>query len=134
MSTEELGKEEKTVEGSVSRLSGERRARTRYPVRLTVRYRSLISRQKCCGEGITVDMSSSSIRVQCNHHLAIGNRAEILVDWPSLLDSRVPLQLVLVGEVVRAEPTAFALRYFQHQFRTARSKPLPHPTVFRATA
>jgi len=115
-------------------LSSERRMRTRYPVRLNVRYRSLNPRGHCAGEGGTIDMSSASISIRCRHDLVVGDHAEILVDWPSLLDSRIPLQLVVVGDVVRTEPQTFVVRISQHQFRTARSKPLLRPTVFQAIA
>jgi hypothetical protein len=64
--------------------------------------------------------------VTCQHKIPSGSQVEVLMDWPSLLNSTVPLQLVTSGRVIRSEPSSFVIEFARYQFRTMRSKPLPH--------
>jgi hypothetical protein len=79
-------------------------------------------------------MSSGSLLVTCQHEVKLGTHVEVQVDWPSLLESTIPLQLVTSGQVIRSEPAAFAIEFGRYQFRTVRSKPLPRPFRFVHTA
>lgn len=112
----------------------ERRSKVRFPVRLKVRYRCLDHHRFAAGEGQTLDMSSSSLLVMCRQAVEPGSRVEVVIDWPSQLDFRIPLQLIVIGRVVRAGGGTFAVEFAQHQFRTARSKPLRKPIMFQASA
>jgi hypothetical protein len=105
----------------------ERRIRARYPVRLPARYRTLDRKVEIAGAGFIVNMSSSGLLLTCQHEIKAGARLEVQVDWPSLLESSIPLQLVTSGRVIRSEPTAFAVEFASYQFRTLRSRPLPKP-------
>jgi hypothetical protein len=116
-----------SLEGSVSTIRIERRLRARYPVRLSARYRTLDSKPQLAGIGLTVNMSSSGLLVTCQHHIPCGARMEVLVDWPSLLESTIPLQLVTSGRVIRSDPSGFVVEFAQYQFRTMRTKPLTRP-------
>lgn len=118
------------MESSVSIPRSERRLRARYPVRLTARYRSLDQAQELTGVGLTVNLSSNSLLVTCQHKVKFGTRLEVLINWPSLLESTIPLQLVATGRVIRSEGLTFALEFGQYQFRTMKSQPLPKPVVF----
>ena len=115
------------MEGSVATLSIERRLRTRYPVQLPARYRTLDRRVELSGIGLTVNMSSGSLLVTCQHEIKLGFRMEVQVDWPSLLESTIPLRLVTDGRVIRSEQSAFAIEFARYQFRTMRTRPLPKP-------
>ena len=42
--------------------------------------------------------------------MSAGVRIELSIEWPSLLDGRVPLQVVTVGRVVRCEHVNFFKR------------------------
>ena len=117
------------MESSVSIPIRERRLRARYPVRLTARYRSLDHGQKLAGVGLTVNVSSNSLLVTCQHKVEFGTRLEVLINWPSLLESTFPLHLVATGRVIRSEGLTFALAFGQYQFRTMKSQPLPKPVV-----
>lgn len=119
---------------SVSSIRVERRFKIRYPVRLQARYRSLNPEDGISGVGLTVNMSSSGLLVTCQHHVPTGSQIEVLMEWPSLLDSTVPLQLVTSGRVVRSEHSSFVIEFARYQFRTMRSKPLPRTAVLVQTA
>jgi hypothetical protein len=112
----------------------ERRLRARYPVRLPARYRTLDRKIELAGTGFTVNVSSGGLLLTCQHEIKAGTRMEIQVDWPSLLESTIPLQLVTSGRVVRSEPASFAVEFARYQFRTMRSRPLPSPFRFTQTA
>ncbi len=122
------------MESCISTIGVERRSKVRYPIRLNVQYRTIDRGDKVAGDGLTVNMSSSSLLATCQHEIRTGRQMEVLIDWPSLLDSTVPLRLVITGRVIRSAPTTFAIEFEQYQFRTMRSKPLPRGFAFRQSA
>ena len=89
----------------------ERRLKVRYPVRLQARYRSLDQQDQISGVGLTVNMSSSGLLVTCQNSVPHGSQMEVLMDWPTLLNSTVPLQLVTSGRVIRSEPSSFVIEF-----------------------
>ena len=96
----------------------ERRSKARYPVQLTVRYRTVGRNQNMNGVGQTLNMSSGGLLVSAQHEVSAGLRLEVNVEWPLLLNGRVPLQLVAHGKVVRCGGSIFAIAFAQYQFRT----------------
>ncbi len=96
----------------------ERRSKARYPVNLTVRYRTVGRSQRVDGVGHTVNMSSGGLLVSCDREVSAGARMEVNVEWPLLLNGKVPLQLVASGRVVRCGGSTFAVSFAQYQFRT----------------
>jgi hypothetical protein len=112
----------------------DRRLKVRYPVRLQARYRSLNQQDQISGVGLTVNMSSSGLLVTCQHKVPSGSQMEVLMEWPSLLDSTVPLQLVTSGRVIRSQPSSFVIEFATYQFRTMRTKPLSRPVSMFQTA
>ena len=121
-------------EVSVTSIKVERRFKASYPIRLQARYRSLNPQDRISGVGLTVNMSSSGLLVTCQHSVPSGAQMEVLIDWPSLLNSSVPLQLVTSGRVVRSQPSSFVIEFASYEFRTMRSKPLPRPVTLFQTA
>jgi PilZ domain len=119
---------------SVSAIRLERRLRARYPVRLLARYRTLDQAEELTGFGTTVNMSSSSLLVKCQHDIPLGAQMDVVVNWPSLLESTIPLQLVTSGRVVRSEPSHFVIEFARYEFRTMRTRPLPKPFVLEQSA
>jgi len=99
----------------------ERRSKVRFPLDLLVSYRTL-GRASVSGEGRAVNLSSSGMLVSRPHQLSVGDSLELRVEWPSLLEGRIGLQLVVTGKVVRSGPSSFAVFFNQHQFRTTRTK------------
>ena len=96
----------------------ERRSKARYPVKLTVRYRTIGRSNTVNGVGQTLNMSSGGLLVSAEHEMPAGLRLEVNVEWPLLLDGTVPLQLVAHGKVVRGGESEFAIAFAQYQFRT----------------
>ena len=96
----------------------ERRSKARYPVTLAVRYRTVGRNHRVDGIGHTLNMSSGGLLVSCDQEVSAGSRMEVNVEWPLLLNGKVPLQLVASGRVVRCGGSTFAVSFAQYQFRT----------------
>src|ERR1700730_6670436 len=79
----------------------ERRSKIRYPVTLNVRYRTLGRSHRISGMGRTLNMSSGGLLIDADQRTEVGARIELNIEWPSMLDGQIPLQLVAVGRVVR---------------------------------
>lgn len=103
----------------------ERRSKVRFPLELRVQYRSLVRRCPAAGTGVVINMSRSGVLVSSDHEISQGIRVELKIEWPSLLDGRVPLQVVTVGRVVRCELSSFAVVLARYQFRTTKKTSLP---------
>ena len=106
------------MEASHNKTVIERRSKARYPVKLTVRYRTVGRAQHVNGVGHTVNMSSGGLLVYAEHEVSAGSRLEVNVEWPLLLDGAVPLKFVAHGKVVRCGGSMFAISFAQYQFRT----------------
>ena len=106
----------------------ERRSKTRYPIELNVKYRTLGRYHRLAGVGRTANLSSSGMFIVTEHRMAVGARLELNIEWPSLLDGLIPLQVVAVGKVVRSLESGFAFSFTQYQFRTMSRKLQTTPT------
>jgi hypothetical protein len=113
------------TEAFLQPVSIERRSRTRFPFELRVRYRKLGRGEPFAGMGWVVNMSSGGVLVAYQHEIRPGTRMELNIEWPSLLDGQVPLQLVAMGKVVRCERSTFAMALGRYQFRTTRRTVIP---------
>ena len=102
----------------------DRRSKVRFPLELRVRYRSLTRRCPMAGIGVVKNISRSGVLVSSEQVVGEGARVELNIEWPSLLDGRVPLQVVTIGRVVRCEPSSFAVVLAHYQFRTAKKLPI----------
>ena len=100
----------------------ERRSKIRYPVTLNVRYRTMGRSHRIAGMGQTLNMSSGGLLIHSDQRAELGARIELNIEWPSMLDGQIPLQLVAVGKVVRLLESGFALSFTQYQFRTMSRK------------
>jgi hypothetical protein len=102
----------------------DRRGSVRFPVNLEVRY-SVVGHRKPVetGSGRTIDMSSSGLSFTADRPLSIGQRLDLSIEWPVLLDGGVQLQLVTSGVVVRTTGAVTAIRIQRHDFRTRRAGP-----------
>jgi hypothetical protein len=105
--------------------STDRRSGVRFPLRLRVHFRTLGRGSSFSGLGWVVNMSSVGALIDCQHELRANTRIELSIQWPSLLDGRVRLQLFAVGRVVRCEGSRFAVVLVSHQFRTTRKGAIP---------
>jgi len=98
----------------------ERRLKPRYPVQLPARYRAMNGTRDIAGAGITVNMSSKGLLISAQCPVKSGMRVEIILEWPLALEGVVPLQLVILGKVIRLDESGFAVEYRRYQFRTTR--------------
>ena len=89
-----------------------RRSKTRFPIALQIRYRTF-GTPEFSGSGKTVNLSSQGIFIAAKgqHELSVGAGVEILADWPVLLDGTTPLQLKVLGRVVRSDTSGFAVSF-----------------------
>ena len=100
----------------------ERRSRVRFPLELPVSYRTLDRQCHRAGRGLVMNMSSGGVLVASSHEINAGRGLELSIEWPFLLDGKVPLLLVASGRVVRCGTSSFALSLTRHQFRTTKKR------------
>jgi hypothetical protein len=106
----------------------ERRSKFRFPLDLNVRFRPLTG-SLFSGAGRAVNVSSGGVlvvskRVVSPKEISVGALVEMSIEWPSLLDGKIPLQLFAVGYVVRRRTFDFAAAFERYQFRTL-NRPIP---------
>jgi hypothetical protein len=103
----------------VELINGDRRHNRRYDISLELRWKRL-RRGKVLevGTGETIDISSGGILFRAEKALPLGDRLELAVGWPVLVDNFPRLQLIVSGIVVRSNGTQNAITMIQHEFRT----------------
>jgi hypothetical protein len=100
-------------------IGGERRSDRRYGISLELRWK-VLRRKKTLdsGQGQTVDLSSGGILFEAGRKLPVGLKVQLSIAWPVLLHNASPLQLTVVGRVVRSDNQRAAIEIIQHEFRT----------------
>lgn len=116
-----VAEQARALESPAQLIEMERRSKMRYVLVLKVRYRILRPKLHL-GVGQAVNLSSGGVLVVSRHELNVGEELEVRIEWPSLLDGWIPLQLVAVGSVVRCGTSSFAMCFRRYQFRTVRSQ------------
>jgi hypothetical protein len=99
-------------------VQAERRVKFRYPVDLRVRFRFALEGSQFDGRGLARNMSSGGILIATRHQVVEGALLELNIEWPSLLNGNVPLQLVAMGRVLRRGKSSFAAAFEGYEFRT----------------
>jgi hypothetical protein len=99
-------------------VEAERRVKFRYPLELSVRFRYIAEGTRFSGQGWAVNMSSGGVLVASEHQIVDGAPVKMSIEWPSLLDGRVPLQFVAIGWVLRRGASHFAATFERYEFRT----------------
>jgi hypothetical protein len=79
------------------------------------------------GTGRVTNMSSAGLLVAYPHEIKAGTPLELGIDWPTSLDGRIPLQLIVIGTVVRCGLFNFAVGIERHYFRIAGKRSSPGP-------
>jgi len=103
--------------------TAERRVKTRYGLSLELSYCVLGgARSGEGGKGRSVDVSSAAIRFAAERPLANGLGMEIVVEWPTLLDGRVPLQLIATGLVIRTHGREVVVKIERYVFKTRKAR------------
>ena len=89
-----------------------------YPIALQLRYKAKTKHGQLSGFGQTRMMSSKDITFDGGNGLEPGMNAEIVLEWPRLLDDRVRLQLVLQVAITGSQDGVTEARIQAYQFRT----------------
>lgn len=104
----------------------ERRACDRFPIEREIRYKVFGTRRKVIqfGLGRSLNISSSGVLFTTESILREGQRIELAVSWPVLLNDMPPLKLIASGILVRSESTQAAMSIEKYEFRTRSSNGL----------
>jgi len=98
-------------------IAGDRRQDRRYDVELKLQYKILkAGRVLDEGNGLTMNMSRGGVQFESERTLTEGMDIELAIEWPFLLRGRFPIQLHVMGSVVRAERNLVSLRTTWHEF------------------
>jgi len=98
----------------------DRRAQSRYPVKLELRCKPVGSEATWLGK--TADMSSNGVRFSIGRELAIGVTVELRVKWPTTLSETSPLELVLKGRVIRCDGNGMVIQTHHYAFGTRKMR------------
>jgi hypothetical protein len=102
----------------------ELRSRMRYPIALNLRYYPPAKRTPVSGVGTTVNLSSRGVLILARRHkVARGAALEVSMDWPIPVDGTTPLQLIVVGRVVRSNSNSFAVSFSAFDFQARKKQP-----------
>jgi hypothetical protein len=96
----------------------DRRANHRYAVSLELTYRLLKGGKS--GIGRTLDISSRGLCCTGMGQLAPDAWIEVSLNWPIRLESGCPLQMLVVGSVLRSDAARTAIAIDSHRFHTRR--------------
>ena len=105
------------LRGRQSTSKGDRRKSERFPIKLQARYK-IVGRPNISGIGRTINISGRGILFTTEYTLAERQPIELAVSWPAKLNDTIPLQLVALGHVVRAEESQAAITIEQYEFKT----------------
>lgn len=105
------------------RLVGDRRSSLRFPLSRVLKHHGIGAGNGQAGCGETINMSSRGVLFKTKEPVRRGEWLELAISWPAELNSRVKLQLVARGPVVRIEEGHVALAIQQHEFRTQPTAP-----------
>jgi hypothetical protein len=90
------------------------------PIERDVRYKVLAGKKapSQTGLGKTLNMSSGGVLFTTESALPEGERVELAVSWPAQLNDTLPLKLVAMGRLVRADETQAAIVIERYEFKT----------------
>lgn len=95
--------------------TAERRRHHRYPIMVRAEYATRSGR----GQAMTCDVSSGGLFIKTRNPLRRGERIQLLLDWPALLDGRHALRLDIKGRILRTDGRGGAVRILSYSYRLA---------------
>jgi hypothetical protein len=104
----------------------ERRSCDRFPIEREVKYKIFGSQKNVIGIGLgrSLNISSSGVLFTTESNLPAGQRVELAVSWPALLNDVLPLKLVASGRLVRSQGRQAAMAIDRYEFKTRGAKGL----------
>ncbi|MDE3167221.1 MAG: PilZ domain-containing protein [Acidobacteriota bacterium] len=95
----------------------ERRSAHRYPVRLAFDFRAFgRDHSVAVGTGTTLNMSSHGLLIQTATPIVRSGMIELSVHLPESADAERAANLVILGQIVRADANGAAVRILRHGF------------------
>ena len=99
----------------------ERRAKLRFPLTATVRYKQLDgARVLAEGTAQTVNVSSDGILLRCDQWLRRARKVQLVLHWP-LIDGTAPLAVHADGHVVWVKDDCVAIQWRHQEFHTRKA-------------
>jgi hypothetical protein len=96
----------------------DRRVSDRLPLIRDVRYKVLGKKSKAViGSGKTLNMSGNGVLFTTKSALPQGASVELSVSWPARVNG-IPMELILLGRLVRTEEKQAAISITRYDFRT----------------
>lgn len=96
--------------------TSERRNSPRYPIAVPAKYNV----GDCPHYAQTCDISSGGVFIHTQDTLTVGDKIQLRLEWPVLLEGRCPLQLAIKGEVIRTDLHGAAIRISTYEYRLRR--------------
>lgn len=90
----------------------------RYPVSFAIRYVTGLPAEERTVVGETLWMSRGEMAFMTKEAAFVGEQVVISIEWPVLLQGKVPLQLTVTAEIVERAGFMSVARLSKHEFRT----------------
>ena len=132
--------EEHSVPMATDRVVSDRRGKSRFKIRRELRYKLLHEGKVIdAGTGFTVDIGSGGVAFRSGRMFSAGECVELSISWPVLLEETCPMQLSVLGTVLRNDGQRSVCSVDRYEFRTqarlARNvPPARHDTVLQRWA
>lgn len=88
----------------------------RFPLRLKLTF-STATPPVCSGVGETLFVSSRELLFTTTESFAVGQCLQVSVDWPARLEKRIPLRLIVFGQILRSGDGQAAMTIDKYEFR-----------------
>jgi hypothetical protein len=104
---------------TTGRVVFDRRAKSRFKIRRELRYKLLHEGKVVeAGTGFTVDIGSGGVAFRSSRAFSAGEHVELSISWPVLLEASCPMQLSVLGKVLRSEGQRSVCTVDRYEFRT----------------
>jgi hypothetical protein len=85
----------------------------RFPISTPVKY--IV--EKVAGEGVTCNVGSDGLLMKTTCVFPKGRRIELSLDWPAMLDGRLPLRLDISGKILWSNVSGTAVEILSYEYR-----------------
>ena len=86
-----------------------------------------------CEAGATSNVASGGVLFETKEPVEIGSRVELTIAWPVAIEETFPLNLVLLGTVVRTDEGTAAVKVARYAFQT-KGMPIQRQTGAASTS
>ena len=101
------------------KFASDRRGKSRFKIRRELRYKLLQEGKVVeAGTGFTVDIGSGGVAFRSDRKFSAGECVELSISWPVLLAESCPMQLSVLGKVLRTDGQRSVCSVDKYEFRT----------------